>query len=367
MVSLPYEQILEKLKSKSDLSEQDIDAKISEKVDSFNGLVSKEGAALILANEMGIKIIETPSETAKLKINQLISGMQSVDILGKVIRAYPVRSFSKDGRTGKVGSVVLGDETGSVRVTFWNDKTSFLKDLARGSVLKLSNVYTRQNRDDEVEVSVNDRSEVAVNPEGESIDSIEIKETVKKIKDLGENESDVVVFGTVTDVSDLRFFETCSSCGRRARPNDTGEVYECANKHMLQDHKYSYLGGINLDDGNSIRVVLFKESLADFLGKSDEEILSFRETPEVFDTFKMGFVGRVVKVVAKSKVSSFSGELELIADSIEQSSSEELKNVVYSDPAPAESSEESSGQPASAGAEASNQEENVESSSIEDG
>ena len=110
MVSIPYEQILEKIKSKSELSVEDIESKINEKIESFGGLVSKEGAALILANEIGIKIVESNPEPTQLKISNILSGMQNIDLLGKVIRAFPIRTFNKDGREGKVGSIVLGDE-----------------------------------------------------------------------------------------------------------------------------------------------------------------------------------------------------------------------------------------------------------------
>ena len=327
MVSLSYEQILERLKSKSEISEQEIDSRIKEKIESFNGLVSKEGAALILANELGIKIIETPSEPSKLKINQLLSGMQSIDILGKMLRAYPVRSFNKNGREGKVGSVILGDETGDVRVTFWNNQTSHITNLKRGSILKIMNAYSRENLNKEVELHVSDRSEVKIDPEGESVDSAGLAEKVKKIAELSDNDGDIVVFGTVSDVSDLRFFEVCDVCGKRAKPDDTTGIYECPDKHTSANHKYSYLTNINLDDGSPIRVVLFRNSLSEFLGKSEEEILSYREMPEMFDQLKTDFIGRVVKVFARPKTSSFSGDLELIADFIETSSLEDMKKA----------------------------------------
>ena len=371
MVSLPYEQILEKLKSKSELPEQEIDSRIKEKIEAFNGLVSKEGAALILANELGIKIIENPSEPSKLKINQLLSGMQSIDILGKVLRVYPVRSFNKNGREGKVGSVILGDETGDVRVTFWNNQTSHLNDLKRGSVLKIVNAYSRENLNKGVELNVSDKSEVTIDPEGESVDSAGTGENVKKIADVNESDGEVVVFGTVSDVSDLRFFEICDSCGKRAKPDEATGIYECSDKHASAKHKYSYLSNINLDDGSSIRVVLFRNTLSEFLEKPDEEILSYRGMPEMFDELKTDFIGKVVKVFARPKTSSFSGELELIADFIEPSSVEEMRKAGSSGSSGAlnEASErdEPGKMSSSESGSKSSDESDVESSSIDNG
>ena len=60
MMNMPYEVILERIKEKSELSEAEIIQKIDKKLDQLSGLISKEGAAHILANELGIKIFEVP-------------------------------------------------------------------------------------------------------------------------------------------------------------------------------------------------------------------------------------------------------------------------------------------------------------------
>ena len=117
MIRIPFEDIVTKIKEKTGLSEQDITSKVEQKCTQLSGLVSKDGAAHIIANELGVKLIESGG---RQKIKDVIAGMRSVEILGKVTQIYEAKEFKRsDGTPGKVGSFVLGDETGTLRIVCW--------------------------------------------------------------------------------------------------------------------------------------------------------------------------------------------------------------------------------------------------------
>ena len=61
MLKIPLENIIEKIKQNTSLSEADINAKIDDKLKQLSGLISKEGAAHIIANELGVKLFEEVS------------------------------------------------------------------------------------------------------------------------------------------------------------------------------------------------------------------------------------------------------------------------------------------------------------------
>jgi len=68
-----------------------------------------------------------------------------------------VRTFSKrDGSVGKVTNVTIGDETGRVRVTLWDDIAENMADFVSGDVLDIKNGYTRE-RYGRLEVHVGNR------------------------------------------------------------------------------------------------------------------------------------------------------------------------------------------------------------------
>ena len=56
MINIPVETVLTKLKENG-LSDEEIETKIKQKMDQLSGLISREGAAHIIANEMGIKVL----------------------------------------------------------------------------------------------------------------------------------------------------------------------------------------------------------------------------------------------------------------------------------------------------------------------
>src|SRR3989338_1478162 len=112
MLKMPYEEIVSKIEEKTGTAKAEIEAKVAEKLKQLYGLVSKEGAAHIIANEMGVKIFEVTS--GKLKVKNLLQGMKNVELQGVVRRIYEVREFKTEKREGKVGSFLFADDSGIV-------------------------------------------------------------------------------------------------------------------------------------------------------------------------------------------------------------------------------------------------------------
>ncbi|MCX6706739.1 MAG: hypothetical protein NT001_01205, partial [Candidatus Woesearchaeota archaeon] len=111
MIKVPYEIVREKIKDGAKISDSELDSRIKAKIDKLSGLISNEGAAHIIANELGIKLFEQAS--GRLKIKSILVGMRNVEIVGRVQQVFEVREFQTETRAGKVGSFVIGDETGT--------------------------------------------------------------------------------------------------------------------------------------------------------------------------------------------------------------------------------------------------------------
>jgi ssDNA-binding replication factor A large subunit len=176
MIGLTYDQLKDKIVQSSDMSESELNQKIETKMEQLSGLISKEGAAHIIANELGIKLFKAEGE---LKINDVAPGMKSVDVTGKIVRKYEVRTFNTNGREGKVASMILGDETGILRVALWNDQADAFADLKEGDTLKVKNALVRNNQG-RIELHLNTNSKVEVNPTGVTIEAKERQEASRK-------------------------------------------------------------------------------------------------------------------------------------------------------------------------------------------
>jgi len=315
MISMPLEQAIEKIKEKTSLSEEEINNKINTKLDQLSGLVSKEGAAYIIANELDVKLFEQTS--GKLQIKNILAGMRDVETIGKLTRKFDIREFNVNGRQGKVGSFIIGDETGTIRIVCWGSKADELTKLKEGDIVKINSGYVKENNGLK-EVHMNDKSIISLNPEGITIDSVTQTEkpspTRKNIQELDENSNNVELFGTIVQSFEPRFFEVCPTCGKRAKPVEGN--FNCA-QHGNVAPDYSYVMNVVLDDGTeTIRSVFFREQAEKLLAKTKEEILNYKTNPQSFDAVKNELLGNQIKIIGRATKNQMFDRLEFITNDV---------------------------------------------------
>ena len=143
MIKIPYEKIIERIKTEANVSESEINEKIKDKMKQLSGLISKEGAAHIVANEFGIKLFDAFS--GKLEIKNIIAGLRNVETVGKVVQVYELREFTTNDRQGKVASLVIGDETGTIRVVMWGNQAENIKNIVKDMTVKILGAYVKDN------------------------------------------------------------------------------------------------------------------------------------------------------------------------------------------------------------------------------
>ena len=96
MLHMPIDSIIEKITTETGLSEKEVEQQIQKKMSDMEGLVSEEGAAYIVASELGVQLFKDIG-TGAIKIKDILAGMKSVEFVGKVVRTYPVRTFEREG------------------------------------------------------------------------------------------------------------------------------------------------------------------------------------------------------------------------------------------------------------------------------
>lgn len=329
MIKVPYEDVVAKISHESGLSEAEVQEKIDEKLGELSGLVSKEGAAHIVANELGVKVLEQP--TGKVAVDKILPGMRSVTFTGKVQRIFDERSFDKGTRKGKVRSFIAGDETGTIRVVLWNDQVEKIQTLKEGDVVSIQNGYVKENNNQK-EVHLNDKSGIELNPPGENIG--EVKVTIqqrlrKRINELSETDSNVELLGTIVQVFEPRYFETCPECNKRARMLPEGLECVC-EAHGKVIPKYSYVMNLIIDDGSgTIRTVFFKNQADNLAGKGDDFFMSIRSNPEKIEQLKNELLGEIVKIVGRATKNAMFDRLEFVSQLVFRNPNpeEELKRL----------------------------------------
>ncbi len=317
MINMPYEMIEEKVVAASGITKEEFAEKVKAKMEQLSGLISKEGAAYIIANELGVKLLQTEG---LIKIKNIISGMRSVETAGKVIRKFPVNEFERNGAIGRVASFIIADETGQIRVTAWHNATAMLENFKEGDVVKVVNGYVRENNGKR-EIHLNDKSRISVNPDGISLDNISVKQEIKSknrfIKELTENDSDVSLFGTIVQVFDPRYYEVCPLCNKRLSEADG--KFSCPEHGNIENPAINYVVNAVIDDGtDNIRVVFFKNQANNLFKKTEEEMLSYRNDIAMLDTIKTELLGEQIKITGRASKNEMFDRLEFIARFVER-------------------------------------------------
>ena len=306
MIKMPINQIIDKIQKSTNLSVEDINKKIDEKMQALAGYISKEGAAHIVANQLGIKLFEQVS--GKLQIKNVLAGMRNVETIGKVQRVFNITEFDTGDHKGKVGSFIIADESGSIRVTAWHNMTDHLKNMKEGDIIKIKSAYARENNN-KIEVHLNDNSSVIVNPEGETIGEVKtFTSHKKKIIDLKQGDENVELLGTIVQVYDPRFYEICPECSKRAKPSEGKCI--CPVHGEVQP-KYGYLVNIHLDDGSeTIRVTCFRNQALKLLNLDEQKMLIYKDDPNTFIEEKNKLLGTIVKFIGRVKKNDMFDRLE---------------------------------------------------------
>ncbi len=307
-----YEKIIEKIAGVAGLEKEEIERRVEAKRAKLSGLISREGAAQVVAAELGISF-----DQEKLKINELLPGMRKVNVVGKVINLFPVRTFTtKKGDEGKVVNFILADDTSNVKVVLWDTNHISLIESGQikdGSVVEIANGSMRDN-----EIHLGSFSEFKLS--SEVMDHVKTERVVKE-KNIAEFRiSDTAMTRAfIVQSFEPRFFYVCPECKKKAVSGEDGFV--CA-EHGKVDAEKRALINIVIDDGTeNIRAVVFHEGLKNLgIDNLDDASEITKKRTELLGK-EMQFRGNV-------RMNKFFNNPELIIEEIKEVNLDELVSVL---------------------------------------
>jgi len=308
-----FDEIVEKIVAEKQMERAELEKLIEEKQDELSGLVSREGAAYIVGRELGIDLIKEGKRD--LKIKNIVPGMRNSELVVKIVRIFEKRLFDKDGKKGQVLTMIVGDETGTTRLTFWNDQLDLIGKLGldEGDAIQITNAWIKEGLNGP-EISLGKNGSVS-----RAEKTIEIKTTSKnivykkmEIADLEEN-SFVEVKGCLVNVFNRDpLYATCPDCNGKVEKND--DKFGCP-VHGEVEPKYNLILSGVLDDGTeNIKIVFFKELAEKVFGKKTEE-LQRKRIDDIYKEFQG--LGKDLIVKGKVRKNSYSGEKEFIAAEVD--------------------------------------------------
>jgi replication factor A1 len=226
------EKIIEEILSRRpEISREEVMEKLEKEKRRTGGLISDEVLLRMIAAEFGVEILGE-AQTPTLSIKDLVSGLNDVTVVGRVVAVFPPKIFEVN-RRGKVASLLIADKSGILRVTMWNDKVSLIESgkVKVGQIIRVFHGYAKEGYGGKVELHVGEKSEIEINPQYvKEKDYPTITKLATKIWEVSQTSKGKKVnfIGNVKEVFPVSTFKRQdSSSGKVMRlilADETGEI-----------------------------------------------------------------------------------------------------------------------------------------------
>ena len=302
-----YEKLVSIISKSSGLGKDEIEMKVNAKREKISGMISHEGAAQIIAAELGIAF-----DTEKIKISDLLPGMRKVNIVGKILNISPVRTFTtKNVQTGKVVNLFVADETSNIKVVLWDTNHISLIEQNQVGIQSVVDIINASMREEELHLGsfseFKPSADLIVNVKTERIS----KE--KEIADLKEGDN-CTVRGFIVQTFEPRGFTVCNECKKKVEVEN--QDFKCAEHGKVSGDK-RFLMNFVLDDGTAtIRAVAFHETLEGF-GFTEMEA-------EAIGKQRENILGKEMLFFGNARTNKFFNNLEFIVNGIREINEDEL-------------------------------------------
>ena len=268
---MDFDHILNLIIEKSGATKKDVEKRIIEKQEELSNLVSKEGAAYIIAKEMGLELFEKKAER-RLEIRNVVPMIRSLNLEARIVSVSAVREFESKGRKGKVASVILGDQSGTIRLSLWDQQTDLADKLRPGMAVQVFGGYTKEDMNGGAEVRLGTKGGLKI-LESSDLPAVDSMKRTEQSKDavsmLKEGDSASIRAAVVQLFETNFFFDVCPKCGKKVSNPD----YECKEHGKVKPERNIVLSGV-IDDGTgNIRAVFFRDNALKLIGMDMGQVL----------------------------------------------------------------------------------------------
>jgi len=137
-----------------------------EKINDFEMLIPEENDLIIISNayiknneiHLGrYSKINIEKEKPILPLSKIRDG--TCNVVVKLLGDINYRTFTKNNEDRKMGTTMVGDSTGNVKIVFWGESCNKVENAIKGDILLLNKAVFRN-----AELHVNDYTDIKINP-----------------------------------------------------------------------------------------------------------------------------------------------------------------------------------------------------------
>jgi replication factor A1 len=318
MVSV--EEVLKELEKSTNLSREELLEKIDKKQKDLSGLISFEGAAYLVARELGLDLLEKARR--ELQIKNIVPGLKKVSVCGRIFRISPVVEFTRqNGNKGKVVNLFIGDATGYFRLPLWNEQVKLVEEesIRLGDTVQIINGFAKENIYGDIEISLGKFG--SIRPI-EDVGFPTVEELVKRTFNPAPERTSIAnlvpgnfeIKGNIVKVFKGNFlFKVCSICGSSLSEKEGKFI---CSEHGEVEPDVNVVVSAIVDDGTAdMRVVFFRNQAEKVLGLTADELAEL-EQEKRYQLIKERILGKELVLLGRVRKNNISGRLELIVNEV---------------------------------------------------
>jgi replication factor A1 len=253
------------------------------------------------------------------KIEDLDEEDVNIRIIGRIIDIQDPNEFQRqDGTPGLVRNMELGDETGIIRTTLWNEQAEIPYEV--GDPLRLENPRVTF-RNDQIELSVNSGTKIT-KPDGDdlkNLPSFEELESIlyvsKNIADLEDEDKNIKIQGHLQDVFGTNILSArCPNCNNRLEQMDDEYVCDYCGEDVEKPRYLLMIPTRIEDDTDDISITFFGKLAEQLLGMTTDEAAEIVEDSAddgVLEGKVENLAGLDLKIIADVNFDEYNEEIRL--------------------------------------------------------
>ena len=274
---MDFDTIIQKIMERASSSKEEVMKRILEKQKEVSNLVSKEGAAYIIAKEIGLDLF--PKTKRRLEIKNVVPKIRNLNLNARVIKVFEPTEFKRKDGKGKVANIILGDNTGTIRLALWDDQTDIVNSIKPGMAVETFGAYTKENEMGGVEIRLGKTGGLKILeqtdlPELEKLSGSRALRTA--IPDLKEGNLYEIRAALVQLFETNLFFEICPNCGSKVEK--VNNLYKCKTHGDIEPTYSLVLSGVIDDAYGNMRAVFFRNAALQLIKMNIEEALEKKDS-----------------------------------------------------------------------------------------
>ena len=262
------------------------------------------------------------AKSQETKIQELAEGMNDINLTARILRKYPATEFDKGERKGKVMNMLAADQTGTARITAWNDQAEQAQTIEENQAVRIEGAYVKKGLNGlEIHLGWQARIEKEQDngtfPTAETLAKEQAQE--KKITDLADGQTNILIKGEIKAINPGKlYYNTCPKCGGKIHALDEGTI--CDKCGEVKEPAIKQVASARIDDGTAqVNVVAYGKEAQKITGLDNKELKKQaleRGTEKLIEELQ-SLNGKKMLATGKAKQNQYNNELEFTANTLE--------------------------------------------------